>query len=84
MSGSRVFERGVGTQRQTTSHRPNRLMSVVASRSPAARRSDIDSSSTSPMWLCPSFTPDTIAASTSKPRAWLPLRAISTAKGRPT
>ena len=57
MSGSRVFESGVGTQRQITSHSRRRTISIEASRRPARRSSDTRASATSRTWLCPSLTP---------------------------
>ena len=84
MSGSRVFDSGVGTQIEMTSISAIRSQSVVASILPAFTSAASSSEETSPMYDSPLFTRSTFSLLTSKPVARNPVFANSTARGRPT
>ena len=83
-SGSRVLERGVGTQIETTSHSASRAMSVVASSSPDCRSAATSSGATSRTWECPPLIDVTTDSFTSKPMTRTPPFPASTQRGRPT
>ena len=84
MSGSLVFRSGVGTQMFTVSISASALKSVVARSFSRSTRPATSALGTSGMYDVPRLIASTLRASRSMPVVSNPLRANSTASGRPT